>query len=120
MSCVLRISGSNLSESLSKISLEAYRVENNCAHFTVSEADFDDFKAQIKDAISFLQLYSADVTLLMGNPDASGVLDFAIEWRDVIFQFDTFPAEIVRVAGSFGLSLELSHYPVSEESEAKG
>ncbi len=114
MSCVLRISGIDLGESLSKISLEAFRIEDDCAHFLVSEADFDDFNAQIKDATSFLQLHSVNVKLMMGKPNASGVLDFAIEWRDVKFQFDTFPAELVREAGNLGLSLELSHYPVSE------
>ena len=119
MSCVLRISGLGINELLSKISLEAYRVEDDCAHFLVSEADFDDFKSQIKDAISFLQSHRADVSLMMGKPDVNGVLDFAIEWRDVAFQFDTFPAEIVREAGNFGLSLELSHYPASEGSDAK-
>jgi hypothetical protein len=111
MSCVLRISGANINESLSKISLQAYRVENDCAHFLVSEADFDDFKSQITDAISFLKSHSEDVMLMMGKPDASGVLDFAIEWRDDVFQFDIFPAELVREAGSLGLSLEQSHYP---------
>jgi len=118
MSCVLRISGPDVNASLSKISLKAFRVENGAAHFDVSEADFDDFKAQIKDAIAFLQSHRADVQLMMSEPDASGVLDFAIEWRDVAVQFDSFPAALVREAGSLGLELELSHYPASEERDA--
>jgi hypothetical protein len=114
MSCVLRISALDINASLSKLSLQAFRVENDCAHFLVSEASFDDLKAQIKDTLAFLQLHRADMVLIMGKSGANGVLDFAIEWRDVAFQFDNFPAELVREAGNFGLSLALSHYPASQ------
>lgn len=119
MSCVLRISWPGAEASLPKISLEPYRVEDGVAHFDVSDADFSDFKAQVGDAIAFLQSHRADVKLLMSKPSASGVLDFAIEWRDVFAQFDTFPAALVREAGSLGLALELSHYPTSEEPSAE-
>ena len=119
MSCILRISGSGVKASLSKISLEPFRVENGAAHFDVSEADFDDFKTQIKDAIAFLQSHRADVQLMLSDSEANGVLDFAIEWRDVAVQFDNFPAALVREAGGLGLELELSHYPASEERNAK-
>src|ERR1035437_1149066 len=44
MSCVLRISGPGVKASLSKISLEPYRVEDDAAHFDVSEADFSNFQ----------------------------------------------------------------------------
>jgi len=116
MSCVFRVSGPGVNASLSKISLEPYRLEDGVAHFDVSDADFSDFKAQVKDAIAYLQIHMADVKLMMSEPDASGVLDFAIEWRDVSVQFDSFPAALVCEAGSLGLALELSHYPVSEET----
>ncbi len=117
MSCVLRISGPGVNASLSKSSLEPFRVENESAHFDVSEADFDEFKAQIKDAIAFLQLHRADVRLMMDEPSTNGALDFAIEWRDVAAQFDNFPATLVREAGNLGLSLELSYYPASEKRD---
>lgn len=119
MSCVLRISWPGAEASLPKISLEPYRVEDGVAHIDISDADFNDFKAQVKDAIAFLQSHRADVNLLMSKPNASGVLDFAIEWRDVSVQFDSFPAALVREAGSLGLALELSHYPTSEEPGAE-
>lgn len=115
MSCVLRISGPGVKASLPKISLEPFRVESETAHFDVSEADFGEFKTQIEDAIAFLQSHKADVKLMMDAPSASGVLDFAIEWRDAAAQFDNFPATLIRKAGNLGLSLELSHYPPSEE-----
>ena len=119
MSCVLRISWPGAEASLPNLSLEPYRVEDGVAHFDVSDADFNDFKAQINDAIAFLQSHRADVHLLMSKPNASGVLDFAIEWRDVSAQFDSFPAALVREAGNLGLALVLSHYPTSEEPGAE-
>jgi hypothetical protein len=79
MSCVLRVSGPGLNASLPTISLVPYRLEDDVAHFHVSDADFSDFQAQVKDAISFLQSNMADVQLIMGETGASGVLDFAIE-----------------------------------------
>lgn len=117
MSCVLRISGPSVKASLPKVSLEPFRVENESAHFDVSEADFGELKAQIEDAIAFLQSHKADVKLMMAEPGASGILDFSIEWRDVAAQFDRFPATLVREAGMLGLSLELSHYPASKERD---
>lgn len=119
MSCVLRISGPGVKVSLSKISLEPYRVEDGAAHFDVSEADFSNLQEQVKDAIAFLQLHKEDLQLIMSEPSTSGVLDFAIEWRDVFAQFDSFPAALVREAGNLGLALELSHYPASEERSAE-
>ena len=117
MSCVLRISYPDVTTLLSKLSLAPFRVENESAHFDVSEADFGEFKAQIEDAIVFLQSHRTDIKLMMSEPGASGVLDFAIEWRDDVAQFDNFPATLVREAGNLGLSLELSHYPASEERD---
>ena len=111
MSCVLRISGPGINAALSKISLEPYRNEEGTIHFEVSEADFGHFTAQIKDSISFLQTHIADVKLMMSEPGTRGILDFAIEWRDVAVQVDNFPVALVREAGSLGLALEISHYP---------
>jgi hypothetical protein len=101
-------------ETLSRLSLKPYRVEEGIAHFDVSKAGFDDFATQVEDAVAFLRSRAADVKLMMSESGAIGVLDFGVEWRDVAAQFDTFPAELVREAGGFGLALELSHYPVSE------
>ncbi len=117
MSCVLRISGPGINAALSKISLEPYRNEGGTIHFEVSEADFGDFTAQIKDSIFFLQLHMADVKLMMSIPDTRGALDFAIEWRDVAVQVDNFPVELVREAGNLGLALEISHYPIVENGQ---
>ena len=114
MSSVLRISGPGVNTAITKISVKPYRNVEGTIHFEVSEADFEDFTAQINDSISFLQRHMADVKLIMSEPGTSGVLDFAIEWRDVAVQIDNFPVELVREAGNLGLALEISHYHIVE------
>ncbi len=101
---------------LPKMSIKPYRTENNAVYFDVSNADFNSFQEQIKDAIAFLQANKPDIQLLMSADNVSATLDFAIEWRDVAVQYDNFPAVLVREAGNLGLALEVSHYPTSERS----
>ena len=67
----------------------------------------------------FLRANGAEIKLLMSQVDASGELDFGIEWRDVCSQFDTLPSPLVRLAGEFGPALTLSHYPASENGSTK-
>jgi hypothetical protein len=111
MSCVLRISGPKLNEHLPGVSLKPYRIEGECAHFSVSACDFDDFPGQLRDALTFLSANSADVTVLMHSTETTGVLDFAVEFRNEGFQFRKFPPTLVQQAGAMGLGLELSLYP---------
>jgi len=111
MSCALRFTSPLLSEQLASVSLKPYRIEKGCAHFSVSQCDFDDFPGQLRDALAFLSANAEDVALLMGPAEATGVLDFAVEFRDEGFQFRTFPPTLVRQAGAVGLGLELSLYP---------
>jgi len=119
MSSVLRFSCEKLEAALQRISLAPYRVDAGVAYFDVSDADLNDLAGQITDAIAFLQAHREDITLLMSASGGRGTLDFAVEWRDVAVQYDSFPAELVREAGGLGLALELSHYPVSEEPDAE-
>lgn len=114
MSCVLRVSAADLST----CSLVPYRFESGSAHFQISEASFDDVKSQIRDAVRFLRANQEQLKNVMG-PDASGVLDFAVEWRDVAIQCDVFPPELVREAGRLGLALQFSHYPQAEVPRAE-
>jgi len=111
MSCVLRFTSPMLNEQLASVSLKPYRIEKGCAHFSVSQCDFDDFPGQLRDALAFLSTNEADVTLLMDSAEAAGILDFAVEFRHEGFQFRTFPPTLVRQAGAVGLGLELSLYP---------
>jgi hypothetical protein len=111
MSCVLRVTSPRLSEHLDNFSLKPYRIENGCAHFSVSECDFDDFPGQLRGALAFLCANAADVVVLTQSAEANGVLDFAVELRDEGFQFRAFPPALVRQAGAVGLGIELSLYP---------
>ena len=81
-----------------KISVKPYRNEEGTIHFEVSEADFGDFTAQIKDTISFLQRHMADVKLMMSEPGTSGVLRLCYRVADVAVQVDNFRLELVREA----------------------
>jgi hypothetical protein len=50
----------------------------------------------------------------------SAGLDFGIARRDGAAQFESFPSELLRLAGNLGLDLDLSQYPVSESKESEG
>ena len=43
------------------------------------------------------------------------MLDFGIERRDVAVQSDNLSSDLVRLAGSLGLAIELSQYPASDK-----
>ena len=119
MTCILRVSGPGIETVVSRVALKPLRTSADGAHFDVSNAGFDNFMAQVDDAIAFLRVHATDLKLLFGVPGISGVLDFAIEWRGVAAQFGTFPAALVREAGSLGFALEVSHYPRSVASEGE-
>jgi hypothetical protein len=57
------------------VAVQPYRIEDGCAHFSVSACDFDNLPGQINDAIAFLRASAADVTLLMSAVGGEGVLD---------------------------------------------
>ncbi len=88
-------------------------------NLVASEADFDEFEKQVADATEFLLAESEEIRRLVECPGVDGVtLDFGIERRDVAVQCDVLPAELVRVAGTLGLSIELTQYPPKDESSA--
>jgi hypothetical protein len=90
-------------------------------NLVVSNAEFHEFAEQIEDAIDFLKLHAVEVQRLAAFPGVTGVvLDFGIECRDVVAQSDQFPAELVRLAGTCGIALEMSHYRVSDAESAAG
>ena len=99
--------------------LVPYRRDRGAAHFQVSDAGFENLEAQIADAIVFLRSNHEQLLALMARPASSGVLDFAVESRDTIFQSNRFTSELVREAGRLGLALELSPYPKTEGSHAE-
>ena len=80
----------------------------------VSAAGLHDFPAQLRDAAAFLTDHAAEIRRLAAFPGVAGVsLDFAVAWRDLAAQSESFPPEVVRLAGACGVGLELSHYSVA-------
>jgi hypothetical protein len=89
--------------------------EQSGIHVSASNADFGEFPRQIEESIAFLRANAQQIRRLCEFPGIEGVtLDFGIARRDVVAQYDHFPAELVRLAGSLGLAIELSQYPVKE------
>jgi hypothetical protein len=87
---------------------------NSCA----SEADFDDLGTQIRDAIQFLTRHETELRRLRAFPGVEAVtLDFGIRWREVAVQKDTFPSELLCLAGALGMELTVSHYPIADDDE---
>jgi hypothetical protein len=92
----------------SKVS-EEYRVS-----FDVSDHEWDKFHLQVKDAISFLEKNESMLKELLVSHNVNySVLDFPLYSRlnnNIAAQFDNFPARLIKVAGSIGLSIEISYY----------
>lgn len=96
--------------------LDGGQRETSGLNVTVSEAGFDDFAMQTRDAIKFLTQHEPEVRRLVAFPGVTDVvLDFGIAWRDAAAQTDEFSAELVRAAGICGIALALSHYHVSND-----
>ena len=92
------------------------RYERSGVHMTASDADFDEFPRQADEATAFLRNESEQVRRLCEWPGVEGVtLDFGVERRDVAVQCDVLPMELVRLAGSLGLAIEMSQYPTRDE-----
>lgn len=110
MSCVLRISAPAIEGALGARSLRPYRLQDGCAHFTVSEAGFRELDSQIEDAIAFLRRHKEDIAKLMELPSAEGWLDFGIADRNHPGQFNRLSPELVCLAGKAGIGLQVSTY----------
>ena len=77
----------------------------------VSTADFTKLKRQIRDAMFFLsrnRLALRRLARIAGVEELT--LDFGVADRAVAAQFDYFPPELLAVAGSLGIGIEVSRY----------
>jgi hypothetical protein len=93
--------------------------ERSGVHISVSSAEFENFQQQISDAIDFLKHNGEQIKRLREFSGVDGVtLDFGIARRDVLVQYDRFPAELIQLAGSLGLDIELSQYPINQAKSA--
>ena len=117
MSCILRISASDIESPLAAVRIQPYRLDRGTAHFKVSDRDFEDLPGQVQDALEFLNQYAQDLRLVMAS-GAKGTLDFAVHIPAEGFTTRSFPASLVEAAASLGLGLDISAYPGGEEHDA--
>ena len=136
MPCVFRIAGKSLdlSRLLGEITLRPYRTwlidtprvpgnpkskdnVDSGACFDASKAEMNAFDTQVSDATQFLKEHKADLGTILSFPGLDyAVLDFGIELRPVFIHSDYLPTDFLQAAASAGVSVELSHYPKSDES----
>lgn len=84
-----------------------------------SHASMADVASQIRDCTEFLSSNAPELRRLRRFAGVDSMcLDFAIRWRDVAAQTDTFPASLLTLMADLGIDLVVSHYPVSEPDAA--
>ena len=139
MSCVFRVEGDRLDIDalLEKITLEPYRLwrkgeprywkypdgkkyECSGACFSASEAEMSEFNVQVEDAIAVLKTHQRDIEVIVSFPGVEDPeLDFGIELKRDFLNCDYLPAELLRLAGSLNIAIELSHYAPTDEDDSK-
>jgi hypothetical protein len=93
------------------------RHEQSGIHVSASAADFDEFPKQVGETTAFLQREFEQLMRLCRFPGVTSVtLDFGIERRDVAVQCDYLPPDLMRLASSLGIGIELSQYPISDRA----
>jgi hypothetical protein len=130
--CVMRVSGVKLdiNNVLSLVKLQACAIhrmgeqrtgfksqvhQSTSFNVVVSEASEHDFDRQVSDAIEFLKEHGNDIRNVMAMPGVDGgVLDFAIARRDFVVQNDYFPPQLLSLAGSLGLGINIAQYSIGD------
>ena len=136
MSCILTIGGKNfdVDSFVDKSKLRPYRkdfkgqprlknkpngkkMSSSSISIETSKADFDNLKKQIADTIRFLKRNNHKLSYISSTQGIEyAVLDFGIDLRidrkNIFMQSDTFPNELLKLAGDLSLDIELSIYPV--------
>ena len=124
--CVLHVSGEHFDVDafLSQSSLRPYRVHHlgelrrraeafsdSGLSLDISEAD-GHLSAEVSDAVRFLAEHEAELRRLQSFPGVTDLrLDSGYYRREVFVQCDYLPPELLRLAGSLGIGIELSLYP---------
>ena len=83
----------------------------------VSDGEFNCLETQIIEALSFLRKHEEEIDRLGQFPGVENIcLDFAVAYRDSFIQNESFPPELIRLAGRLGLGIELSIFQATEPS----
>lgn len=104
-------------EPKSKNNPKKYKWTSSGINVPVSNASFENFRRQIRDAIKFLTKNKIELIKLIKCKGIDGAeLDFpASHDRDKFIQDYFFPAELITLACQMGLELRISEYPDSDE-----
>jgi hypothetical protein len=131
MSCVLRASGTyfDVDEFLKTSTLDVLtafhreagqftissvtrKSEHSGMSVSVSTRECSDLRGQIEDAVSFLWENDQELRRLRDFPGLERMdLDFPIEDRDIVYQRDTFPHQLLSLLGSLRIGLIISRQP---------
>jgi hypothetical protein len=131
MPCVLRASGVNFDvDEFLKISsldaLTAYhrgavqsptssvtrRTDSSGMKVSVSAREFCDLNGQVDDAVGFLRENDRELRRLRDFPGLERMdLEFPVEDRDLVFQRDAFPHQLLLLLGELRIGLIVSRYP---------
>ena len=136
MSCILTISGRNFDvdsfvdtgklrpyrksykgQPRLKTKPDGEKLTRSSISIQTSKADFDNLKKQIADTIRYLKRNKEKLAHISSTKGIEyAVLDFGIDLRidrkEVLTQSDTFPNQLLKLAGDLGLDIKLSIYPV--------
>ena len=129
--CVFHVSGAdfNPDEFLVGSSLRPYKVWHRgdrrtrkgklCEHsgFSLDVSEIDgQLCGQREDAIVFLRKHQSELSRLASFPGVDDRhLDFGYHHRDAAVQCDYLPPELLALAGSLGIGIELSLYPAPSD-----
>jgi hypothetical protein len=131
MSCVLRASGANfdVDEFLKISSLDALtafhrgavqfptssvtrRSDYSGMKVSVSAREFTDLNGQVDDAVGFLKENDHELRRLRDFPGLERMdLEFPVEDRDLVFQSDAFPYQLLSLLGDLRIGLIVSRHP---------
>jgi len=82
----------------------------------VSDAEPEDLRGQIRDAILFLDYHEDELRRLGSFPGVEIIaLDFGVRFKDGAGQTDSFPSELLWRAGALDITLQVSHYPITQK-----
>lgn len=89
---------------------------NSGANFIASDADFDEFDAQLLGATAFLEEHVAAIAKIVEFPGVQdAVLDFAVSIGDGNFtQSSYLPPKFLQLVARSEIGVEISHYPCSD------
>jgi hypothetical protein len=88
--------------------MERHKKSGLCLDMT--DSGFEDFPRQVRQTIYFLKRNHKELKKLTTFSGVVAVIDFGFARRDTVVQCDLLPAELVRLAGSIGLAIEMSLY----------